>query len=164
MHASAFAFVARAIRDLPPRRAVCELGSRDVNGSCKQLFMGASRYVGVDIAPGDGVDVVADAATFRPDFEPDTVVCCEVLEHAQDADRIVQNALAMLAPGGIFVMTCATDPRDPHSAEDGAVLRDGEFYRNVDEQMFRYWCFPLVPDLELDERSGDLRAVVWKGA
>lgn len=155
--------MARVLKDLPPRRAVVELGARDINGGVSQLFMGASHYVGVDVAEGQGVDVVADAATFQPDFQPDTVVCCEVLEHAQNADRIVQNAIEMLAPGGVFIMTCATDPRKPHSAEDGRLISGGqEFYRNVDAEMFRYWILPLPSEIEIDERAGDLRAVVRK--
>jgi hypothetical protein len=165
MHPGALGYVSRVLfgpPPLPPRRAVVELGALDINGGVSQLFYGARPYVGVDLVQGPGVHVVADAATYTPDFAPDTVVCCEVLEHAENADRIVQNALQMLAPGGLFIMTCATGGRSPHSAEDGAALRDGEFYRNVTAEMFRYWCWPLMPVIEIDEQAGDLRAVVWK--
>ena len=65
MHPEARAFVAAAATRLPPGPVV-ELGARDFNGSVRDLFPGAPAYVGVDLAPGAGVDVVADAADWRP--------------------------------------------------------------------------------------------------
>ena len=41
------------------------------------------------------------------------------------------NAWNTLHPGGVLVMTCATDPRPPHSAIDGWDVRPGEWYANV---------------------------------
>jgi hypothetical protein len=115
-----------------PRAAVLEIGSRNVNGSAREAFNMAARYWGVDIAAGPGVDQVADGAAVVPPFEPDTVVCCEVLEHTPAWREIVRHACEVLAPGGLLLVTAACDPRAPHSATDGGRVRVGEYYGNVE--------------------------------
>jgi hypothetical protein len=164
MHKEALEFVAAALSTIAPRRQVVEFGAREVNGSLRPLFPGTSKYLGVDVAPGVGVDVVADAADFDPPFRPDGVVCCEVLEHAARAKEIVVNAGRILSPGGVLVVTAATDPRAPHSATDGGPLVNSEFYRNVapddledwlSEAGFRSWRLDVHP-------RGDVRAVAHK--
>ena len=139
MHEAARAFVARVVAGLPqPPTSVVEIGSKDINGSVRDLFHGAA-YTGLDLAPARGVDVVADGATWRPPTPVDLVVSCEVLEHTKAARAIVANAYRMLKPGGVVILTMATDPRPPHSAIDGGGLRLGEYYRNVSEAMLAYW-------------------------
>jgi SAM-dependent methyltransferase len=135
MHAEAFQFVATAARTHAAVGPVYEIGSRNINGSVRPLFVG-ERYLGADVHPGPDVDVVADAAGYDPRarldyFTPATVVCCEVLEHAANAEAIIAKACEVLAPGGLLIVTCATDGRAPHSAIDGGGLRAGEFYRNL---------------------------------
>lgn len=147
MHPGAHRFVSYVARCLPPRRRVCELGSRDVNGSVRDLFSGAE-YVGVDITPGPGVDELGDAATWKP--EPprrfDTVISTETLEHTPEAARICQNAHELLEDGGVLILTAASVGRAPHSAIDGGTLRHAEFYRNVSPVLLRQWLqlFKLV--------------------
>lgn len=165
MHAAVLGYLARQLfgpPPLPPRRAVLELGSRDVNGSCRQLFAGA-RYLGVDVAEGTGVDLVADAATVEPPFTPDTVVCCEVLEHTPDAVLIIHNAARVLAPGGLLLLTCAGEGRAPHSGQDGGALREDEWYRNIADAELADWLRPFAT-WKIESAGGDLRAVAWKGA
>lgn len=111
--------------------SVLEIGSHDVNGGVRPLFLGASHYHGIDIAPGPGVDEVADAADWSPTRTYDFVVSTEVLEHAPRWRSILDNAWDALSPGGRLIVTCATDPRPPHSAIDGWDVRDGEYYGNV---------------------------------
>lgn len=138
MHAFAFAAVAQMLQLVPKPTRVVEIGSYDINGSIRHLFNGAS-FTGIDVVPGPGVDVVADGATYQPDEAPDCVVCCEVLEHAPNADAIVANAGWMVQRGGSVLVTCATGSRLPHSAIDGANLREGEFYRNVPKDDLVAW-------------------------
>jgi SAM-dependent methyltransferase len=135
MHAEAFAFVAQAVQTYGAAGPVYEIGSRNINGSVRSIFAGLP-YLGIDATPGPDVDVVADASGYDPRaqperFEPATVVCCEVLEHALDAEAIVRQACDVLTPGGLLIITVATDGRAPHSAVDGGPVRDGEFYRNL---------------------------------
>lgn len=138
MHVEAFQAVSDFLQGMKPPRSVVEFGSRFINGSVRPLFRGAS-YVGVDLAPGPCVDVVADAATFTPSLRPACVVCCEVLEHAENAKDIVINAVDILEEGGIVIVTCASTGRAPHSAVDGGAVQDGEFYRNVPPEELLVW-------------------------
>ena len=130
MHVQAYDFVARSVAGRPAAR-VLEIGSHDVNGSVRPLFAAAERYHGLDLADGPGVDEVADAADWQPDDAYDVVVSTEVLEHAPRWREVLATGWDALAAGGRLVVTCATDPRPPHSAVDGWALRPGEWYRNV---------------------------------
>lgn len=163
MHSEAYAFVrVVASQLLAPRRYVVEIGSRNVNGSVRDLFLGAA-YTGIDVQPGPGVDVVVAGEAFRPAARPDTVICCEVFEHTDAADAIIANAHRMLQPGGVFIATMAGTGRGPHSAVDGGPLRDGEFYRNVEAEQLRQWL-DSFPKKALQEKAGDLYCVAWKDA
>ena len=164
MHPAAYRFVASIVSagQVPPGLVV-ELGGRDVNGSIRGLFWGS--YVSVDLAPGPGVDVVADAATYTPPAPAACVVCCEVLEHAPTAPAIVANAAAMLQPGGLLIVTAAGDGRAPHSAVDGGPLRDGEYYANVTPGDVGGWCAGLEQvRVWTNRRAGDIYATARKPA
>ncbi len=123
--------------DRRPRR-VYEIGSLNLNGSVRVLFRGA-QYHGVDIVPGQGVDVVADGATYVPPFVPDCVVCCEVLEHTPKAPAIVKQMAEVVEPGGLVLVSCAGPSRGPHSAVDGGPLRPGEYYGGVGYDQLVAW-------------------------
>ena len=164
MHAAARQFVQRALAVKPNPRSVVELGSLNINGGVRDLLPRGVPYVGVDLQDGPGVDIVADATKWRPETPPDLVLCLEVLEHATNARGVIVNALRMLAPGGLLVVTAAMHPRAPHSAYDGGELRDGEYYRNVTATTLLTWlhgCIYVV--LEADRRAGDVRAAALKG-
>jgi hypothetical protein len=137
MHPEAFAYVASRVGGAGKCR-VLEFGSRNVNGTVRDLLPDAD-YTGVDIAPGPGVDHVGDAAEWT-ETGFDLVICCEVLEHTSKGSEIVAAARRALgADGGTLIVTCATDPRAPHSAFDGGALKPNEFYRNVPLEMMRRW-------------------------
>lgn len=122
------------------RLRVLELGSLDVNGTVRDLLP-VTEYLGVDMRPGPGVDVVADAAA--PGLLDvvgggwDLVLCLEVLEHAAQAGEILVNAARCLRTGGQLVATMAGPGREPHGV-DGQGVGD-EFYRNVTPEMLVGW-------------------------
>lgn len=141
MHPTAFAYVRQAAEEYaaaePPRLElrVLELGSRrDACGGewVRRAFRGATQHLGIDKRAGHGVDVVADAATWRGDGlpAPDVVLCCEVFEHAPEWPRILENAAELVRPGGVLILTCAGPARAPHGV-DGGELPAGEFYRPI---------------------------------
>lgn len=163
MHQQAYDWVRFVTsRAVPPRRVV-ELGGRDVNGSARPLFA-AAEYVGVDVAPGPGADVVADAADWPGDGRPfDAAVCCEVLEHTPRGREVCANAARLLRPGGLFIVTAASPSRKPHSAVDGGPLRPGEWYRGVGEAELLDWLGPFGFTLiDGDDFSGDVYALAVK--
>jgi hypothetical protein len=147
---------------------VLEIGSRTINGEIRHHFKGCRTYVGIDIAGGYGVDVVADGASYLAPEAPDRVVSCEVLEHTPKAREIVENAWRQLAPGGWLVLTAASDPRAPHSAVDGGPLRPGEFYRNVKGAAIANWLLeieqPLYVYVENHADRGDTYVLAQKVA
>jgi SAM-dependent methyltransferase len=137
MHAEAFAYIRRQVRTLGPFASAVEFGGRDINGSVRTLF--ACPYTSVDLAAGSGVDVVDDAADWKPDLSVDVVVCCEVLEHAPAPETLIESAARALRDGGLLLVTAATDPRTPHSASDGGRVADGEHYANVSPDDLKRW-------------------------
>ena len=160
MHDACFRWVQGVVTERGVPASVVEIGARCINGSVRGLFHGAA-YTGIDIAPGLWVDVVADGATWQPPAPVDCVVCCEVFEHAEQAAAICANAAAMLRPGGLFIVTAATDPRPAHSGTDGGALRPGEFYRNVAPEDLIIWLGAHFVDVvvTVDWPRGDIRAV-----
>lgn len=162
MHPEAMAFITQMAAKRGPFTNVVDLGGRDINGSPRALFATA-RYTSVDLYPGDGVDVVADARAWTPNVAPDLVVCAEVLEHAPAAHELVEAAAGWLQPGGILVVTAACDPRAPHSAIDGGPLQGDEHYQNVDPGLLRAWMADLDDiDIEVHDERGDVYAVARK--
>lgn len=162
MHANAYNFVERIASRGLPSGPVIEIGGRNINGSIRQLFGPA--YLSLDLYDGPGVDIVANGATYRPKIRPVVVVCCEVLEHAEDAEQICANAYRMLLPGGVFIVTAATEGRFEHSAHDGGNLREGEFYRNVTAKDLARWLrnFARV-EFDTNPMTCDIYAFAQKG-
>lgn len=93
-------------RTLPMTGAVLDIGSRDLNGTPRDLFEGW-RYVGVDIEEGPGVDrVVPDESTrWAMDERFDAVLCCSVLEHVRRPWLLARIAGEQLKPGGRLLFT-----------------------------------------------------------
>lgn len=100
-----------------------EVGSRNVNGSVRQLFRG--EYLGIDREAGAGVDLVADIET-----EPltvwngtwRTVVSTEMLEHTLRPELALRNMARAARLDGALILTCRGYDRrgawEPHDAPD----------------------------------------------
>lgn len=159
MHHAALTYIAETVGVPRPWR-VLEFGARNINGSARGLFPGAVRYLGVDIAGGSGVDLIADAATVAVGEQFDIVICAEVLEHANDdtCAGICANAHRHLVPGGMFIATMAGPGRAEHSAVDGGGLQPGEFYRNVDRTLLAGWLQAAgFDEFDIDQLGPDMR-------
>lgn len=155
MHPEAYDWVAKWATVAPI--TVLDIGGRDINGTCRPLFPNAT-YTALDLVEGPGVDIVADATTWRGGTF-DLVVCAEVFEHLELWRDIVITAWHATGPGGRFIATCAGPGRAPHSAHDGGQVRDGEWYRNVtlaelEDALLRAG----FADVEVDQLGADVRA------
>ena len=92
-----------------PGARILEIGSRVVGSLSTQRasnFPLAAQFVGVDIHPGPGVDLVCDAHSLASAFRPgsfDVVFSLSVLEHLPAPWRIAQQINQVLALDGIVM-------------------------------------------------------------
>lgn len=165
MHVAARQFVETHVEANRPFTAVLEVGSRNVNGGVRDLFPEAI-YVGIDIEPGDGVDIVTDAAKWVPSGPFDCVVSTEVFEHAQRWPMIVANCARVLMHEGVLIVTAAGPGRAPHSAVDGGPVRAREYYANVQPDLLATAAIQAgLADVtvEVNGELGDVYLVARKG-
>lgn len=122
---------------------VLEVGSLNINGTVRDFFDAAS-YLGVDVGPGPGVDLVIPGEELSfPDGEFDVAVSAECFEHNPQWAATFAN-MHRMSNRYVFV-TCASDGRaehgtrrtDPGSSPHTAA---SDYYRNLNqtdfEQMF----------------------------
>jgi hypothetical protein len=162
MHAGAFEFIAK--HATTETISVIEVGSRDINGSSRAHFPGAT-WIGLDLIAGPAVDVVCDALDYEPTQKVDMVVCAEVLEHCMTWDSLIFHAAGWLKPGGKILITCAGPGRDPHSAIDGGPLHPDEHYGNISQtELIEELRFAGLTDIEVsgNEYWKDTYAVAVK--
>jgi SAM-dependent methyltransferase len=161
MHDEAFRYVVEQASKLNTEGIdVLDLGGRNVNGTTRELFRHAARYVSVDIRDGEGVDIVCDAADLDLGELFDVVVSTELLEHAERAAEIVVAARRHLKPGGKFIATMAGPGRRPHGASGETNPPPGEFYLNVEPPTLTSWLRDAGFDVwQVDQAGTDLRCV-----
>lgn len=90
---------------------VIDVGSLDVNGSLRSVCPPQARYVGLDLAPGKGVDVVLEdqyALPF-PDGSQDVVVSSSCFEHSEMFWLVFVEALRILKPSGLFYLNAPSN-------------------------------------------------------
>ena len=117
---------------------ILEVGSLDINGSIRSIASGCE-YIGIDIGPGPGVDVVVPGQEYAGEDESfDTVLSAECMEHNPAWRETMTNMVRVLRPGGLFLLTCAAPGRPEHgtsrSSPDASPLTvqaGQEYYRNL---------------------------------
>lgn len=138
---------------LPLPGDVLEVGSRNVNGSPRHLFLNAATYTGTDMEAGPGVDAVVNNTDLLNTFhcgEFDTVLCLECLEHDQVFWQTIQTLRALLRPGGALVITTPSFGFPEH--------RYPRHYVNFGTDAFREWFFAGMEILELTTLTSDFGA------
>jgi hypothetical protein len=102
-------------------KTVAEVGSRDNNGSVKDLICSykPKSYLGIDILPGLKVDKVCDAADLPGCGCFDVVVSTECLDHCEDWKSAVTGMVTALNPDGIWMLTTRSEgfPYHPHPGD-----------------------------------------------
>lgn len=157
MHPAAMEWIAR---HATTEGRVLDAGGRDVNGSPRHLF--GPDYTVVDIAPGPGIDVVADGAALPFAYcSFDVVVCAEVLEHARSWRDIVGECARVLALGGRLIITTAGPGRPAHSATDLITMDPGEYYGNIDPGQLDALLYDLELSHVVDVAGEDVRAIAY---
>lgn len=100
-------FLESVAHHLPKVSRVLEVGSFNPgsNQNFRNNFPGVE-YIGVDIQPGEGVDVVCDfgSKTFYNErlhgSQFDLCICCSVLEHSRKPWNIAESITEAVRPGG----------------------------------------------------------------
>lgn len=109
MHASAFEhgrlFFDTYVRRLGPVDLI-DVGAMDVNGSLRDCAPDNVRYLGLDLAPGKGVDrVLDDPYRFPlPDASVDVAVSSSCFEHVPMYWLTFLEVLRVLKDGGLFYL------------------------------------------------------------
>src|ERR1700730_3532980 len=95
-------------------RLVLDIGSLDINGNNQYLF-GNCLYVGIDVAPGKTVDLVAKGHELAlPDGSVDVIISAECFEHDKFYELTLRNIIRVLKPGGLFLFPGAPKVRGDH--------------------------------------------------
>jgi len=152
LHPEQIEFVRHFARLLPEFFTNCrvlEVGSLNLNGSVRVLFRQCD-YLGIDIGPGPGVDLVCRGQDYEDrDGSFDTVISCECMEHNPYWRETFENMVRLCRPGGLVVISCAAAGRPEHGtarSEPGSspltVSAGWSYYRNLSEDDFTSG-FPL---------------------
>lgn len=122
MHASSFENMRRCIDWYLGTEAieVVDLGSMNVNGSYRDLFPEETRYVGVDLEAGPGVDFVLEDFYQLP-FDSasiDLVISGQMLERCGQFWRVFKEIERILRPEGkAFIIAPSAGPVRRHSID-----------------------------------------------
>jgi SAM-dependent methyltransferase len=89
-------------------KSILEVGAFDVNGSLKDFKPQVCEWVGVDLEPGKGVDIVIERASRLPfeDNSFDLVVATSIFEHDPTFWLTFNEMLRVVKPMG-FIYFCA---------------------------------------------------------
>ncbi|BBY00477.1 class I SAM-dependent methyltransferase [Mycobacterium seoulense] len=163
-----FKAVVDANKALVEGGSVLEVGSYDVNGSVRTVFAAADRYVGIDLVPGPGVDLVMSGHELdHRDGSYDMAISGECFEHDPHWRETFSNMVRMTRPGGLVAFSCASRGRPEHgTTRTDKALSPGtqavgmDYYRNLNEEDFeetlplgamftayRFWYLPTNFDL-----------------
>jgi SAM-dependent methyltransferase len=91
--------------------SIVELGSQNVNGSLRDHCPPGARYVGLDMAPGRGVDLVVESGRPLPlaDSSVDVVVTSSCFEHDVCYWETFLELLRILRPGGLLYLNAPSN-------------------------------------------------------
>jgi SAM-dependent methyltransferase len=122
---------------------VLEIGSLDINGSVRGFFTDCE-YLGIDIGPGEGVDLICEGQNFDgPNDYFDVVISCECFEHNPYWKETFKNMHRVCKTTGLIIMTCATTGRAEHGTKKNdptssplTVGKNWDYYKNLEEKDF----------------------------
>lgn len=124
-------------------KSVLEVGSLNINGTVRDFIVSES-YVGIDVGPGKGVDVVCSGHEYdAPDNSYNTVISCECFEHNPHWKETFANMHRLCKPEGYVIMTCATTGRKEHGTtrshpnDSPLTIQNGwDYYMNLTQDDF----------------------------
>ncbi len=132
-------------------RQVLEVGACNVNGSLRPLIESwcPSKYIGVDIVEGVGVDEICSAYNVVNKFGKesfDIIISTEMLEHVRDWRNVISNLKNVCKPNGILLLTTRTREAEFHAWPY-------DFWRYEIEDMRNIFPDFIIEKLEYDKFS-----------
>lgn len=87
---------------------IVDVGSLNVNGTYKTLMPQAWKYTGVDITPGNNVDIVMEDPYKIPlnDNSINIVISGQCFEHVAKPWLLIKEIYRIVDPGGHCIITC----------------------------------------------------------
>lgn len=86
---------------------VLEIGAADINGTTRDMF-DKCEYIGIDVKPFKGVDVVSVAHEYPAEKGSfDVVYCMDELEHDKYWELTLKRMVELVRPGGLMIFMCA---------------------------------------------------------
>lgn len=129
-----------------------EVGSRFVNWRVRPMLeQRGAIYCGVDLEPGQDVDEVCDGVCLVERFGADsfdTVLCLEVLEHAQEWQRVVENIQQVARHWVVITARGPGFPYHPYPVDSW------RFTQDVMRRAFEGWTIVRLMDDPQDQAPG----------
>lgn len=127
---------------------VLEIGSRNVNGSLREIIekLEPVSYLGIDIEDGPGVDEICSVFEAVERFGKDSfdlVISTEMLEHIREWRAAVSQFKQVLRPGGVLLITTRSKGFPYHEYP-------GDFWRFEIEDMKN-----IFSDMEIEALESD---------
>lgn len=169
MHQEAYDGFARmlALAGIDPNEElrILDVGGADVNGSVRAQLPNAT-FIGLDIAPAPGVQIVADAAdpaTWRNMELFDIVIATELFEHTEAWPAIIEHMSLALSTFGhqLLIATCASTGRAPHGARGEYGVPVGEYYGNVAPEGLRLELSRWFQQVHVEYNPNPGDAYMW---
>lgn len=134
-----------SVRQLYPnfffRTKIAEIGSLDINGSVRDFFVLPEKYVGCDLGPGRGVDLVCAGHELPFDDNTfDVAISCECFEHDRHWVKTFAKMIALVRDQGLVVFSCATTGRKEHGTHGHGANEapfTNDYYRNLTADDFK---------------------------
>ena len=145
-------------------RNILDVGSMDINGNNRQFFDNIQSYIGLDLGPGNNVDVQCSIHEYNPEKQFDVVISTECFEHDKHYKEGIRRMYNLLCPGGMMILTIAGKHRPEHgtiatSPADSPYTTD--YYRNITfkdfNELFELEDEFIICEVSYDHISRDIR-------
>lgn len=148
-------------------KRVLEIGAANINGSVREFFQDCE-YIGIDVAPYSGVDIVSVAHEYsEPDGSFQVVCSTSELEHDMYWLKTLKKMVDLTCSGGLIFFSCAslwkehgTEKSTPNDSLTVGISKEwAHYYKNITPQditkvlnlnkIFMEWQLGLDSGLDL---------------
>jgi hypothetical protein len=137
-------------------KKVLDIGSLDINGNNRYLFEDCI-YHGLDLIEGKNVDIVSIAHEYKPDFEYDTIISTNALEHDMYYELTIKSMYNLLKPNGLMFFSVANGWKEhgtlKTSPSQSATSKMNESWSNYYKNLEIKDVTPIIEQMSWKEYS-----------